>query len=564
VLRPGVLDRIVGLPLLACWLAFSCAAQEKPTVSPASVNSALAQLDSYIRSALGKTKVPGAAVAVVYNDRVVFLRGYGVGKVGGSAPVDADTVFEIASFSKPIASTILASLVGEGKISWDDRVADLDPGFRLSSADTTRQATIRDFLAHRSGLASESGDLLEDLGYSRPQILYRMRYLPLPGQFRKTYAYSNFGYTIGAMAAATKIGKPWEAIAEQQLYSPLGMASTSSRFSDYENRANKAALHIFLDGRPVNRFVREADAESPAGGVSSCARDLAEWVRLQLNQGKWNGRQIIDANAVAETHKAQICRSAPDPAKPNDCPGGQYYGLGWNVNPDAQGHTQLSHSGAFFLGAATSVYMVPDEHLGVLALSNSAPVGLPESICLHFLDLAHYGKPQRDYLPLLAKVFAQMVAETQDASTNYATLPPPRSSAPAKPLSAYAGQYTNEYFGTLEVAVGDDRLILRLPPRGAYYELTHWDGDTFTYYFASESTGIGRRGAKFSPEKNQVLIENLAPENNAVFTRAQSTQRAATSQASCRSRAAGNLCLECHNAGSHTLILEADLRACSD
>ena len=118
---------------------------------------------------------------------------------------------------------------------------------------------------------------------------------------------------------------------------------------------------------------------------------------------------------LAETHKPQICRNAADPAKPNECPGGQFYGLGWNVNTDAQGHTQLAHSGAFFLGAATSVYMVPDEHLGVLVLSNSMPIGLPEAICLHFLDLVHYGKPQRDYFPLLGNVFAQMIAETQDA-----------------------------------------------------------------------------------------------------------------------------------------------------
>ena len=134
---------------------------------------------------------------------------------------------------------------------------------------TTREVTIRDFLSHRSGLAPAFGDLLEDLGYSRPQIFYRMRSLPLPGQFRKTSAYSNFGYTTGAIAAATKLGKPWEVLADEQLYSRLGMTSTSSRFSDYENRANKAALHIFIDGQPVNRFVREADAESPAGGANT-------------------------------------------------------------------------------------------------------------------------------------------------------------------------------------------------------------------------------------------------------------------------------------------------------
>jgi hypothetical protein len=112
-----------------------------------------------------------------------------------------------------------------------------------------------------------------------------------------------------------------------------------------------------------------------------------------------------------------------------------------------------------------------------------------------------------------------MIKATQDSSPDYSTMPAPQNPATAKPLSVYAGKYTNKYFGDLEVAVEGGRLILRLPPRGAYYELSHWDGDTFTYYFASENTGRGRRGAKFSPDKNEVLIESLAPENNAVFTR---------------------------------------------
>jgi len=507
-----------------CCLPLFCAAQQKTEITSDRVNAALAQLDPYIRSALDKTKVPGAAVAVIYNDRVVFLRGYGVRKIGEAAQIDPDTVFEIASVSKPIASTILASLVGQGKISWDDKVADLEPDFKLSSPETTREVTIRDFLSHRSGLATESGDFLEMLGFSRPPILYRMRYLPLPGTFRKTYAYSNFGYTTGAIAAATKIGKPWETIAEEQLYAPLGMTSTSSRFSDYENRTNKAALHIFLNGQPVNRFVRDADAEAPAGGVSSSARDLAQWVRLQLNGGKWNGNQLIDANALAETHKPQICRVAANPEKPNECPGGQYYGLGWNVGTSSDGHGEFSHSGAFFLGASTAVYIIPEEHIGVLAITNSMPVGLPESICLTFLDYLHYGKQQRDYLPLIGGMMHQMIAESQNASADYSTLPLPANPTAAKPLTTYVGTYTNEYFGTLEIALQNNRLVLRLPPRGTYYELAHWNADTFTYYFSGEDSGLARRGAKFFPEKNQVLIENLTPEHNAVFTRTQTVQ----------------------------------------
>lgn len=506
---------------LACLFPFLCSAQQQIDVTPDRVQSALEQLDPYIRASMEKTKVPGVAVAVVYNDQVVFLRGYGVRKVGEPAPIDPDTVFEIASVSKPIGSTIIASLVGQGKVHWDDKIADLDSGFQLSSPETTREITIRDFLSHRSGLATESGDFLEALGYSRPQILYRMRYLPLPGTFRKTYAYSNFGYTTAGIAAATKIGKPWEEIAEEELYAPLGMTSTSSRFSDYENRENKAAFHIMIHGQPFNRFVREADAESPAGGVSSSVRDLAKWVRLQLDGGKWNGKQLIDADALAETHKPQICRNPADPAKPHECPGDQYYGLGWNVGTKSAGHAEISHSGAFFLGTATAVYMVPEEHVGIVALTNGSPVGLPESICLTFLDYLHYGKQQREYLPLFDPVFAKMIAETQDASPDYSKLPAPTNPAPAKALTAYVGKYSNEYFGTLEVSVENNRLILRLPPRGAYYELSHWDGDTFAYYFASEETGLGRRGAKFSPDKNQVLIESLAPEHNAVFTRVQ-------------------------------------------
>ena len=504
--------------LLVCFLPIFCPAQPKTDITPQRVNAALAQLDPYIRSTMDKTKVPGVAVAVIYNDQVVFLRGYGVRKVGEAAKVDPDTVFELASVSKPLASTVLASLVGQGKISWDDKIADLEPGFQLSSPETTREVTIRDFLSHRSGLATESGDFLEMLGYSRPQILYRMRYLPLPGTFRKTYAYSNFGYTTAGIAAATKIGKPWEVLAEEQLYAPLGMTSTSSRFSDYENRPNKAALHIFLNGQPVNRFVRDADAESPAGGASSSARDLAQWVRLQIDGGRWNGQQLINANALAETHKPQICRVPPDPQKSNECPGGQNYGLGWNVGSTPDGHLEISHSGAFFLGASTAVYIIPEERIGVLALTNSMPVGLPEAICLTFLDYLHSGKQQRDYLQLVGHVMSQMMADTQ---TNYATLPLPKTPTAAKPLTGYVGTYTNEYFGTLEVSVQNDRLILRLPPRGTYYELSHWDADTFTYYFSGEDSGMGRRGAKFFPDKNQVLIENLAPEHNAVFTRIQ-------------------------------------------
>src|SRR5215469_12855435 len=212
------------------------------------IQTALARMDTYILEVMAKTKVPGLAVAVVFQDKVVFLKGYGVRKIGDPAPVDADTVFELASVSKPISSTIMASLVSTGDIGWDNRIVDLDTGFALSDAAATQRVTIRDMFAHRSGLPTGAGDVLEDLGYSRPEILSRLRFVPLVGKFRISYHYSNFGMTEAAIAAAKKVGKRWEDIADERLYSKIGMRSTSSRFSDYENSPSKAALHVLENG----------------------------------------------------------------------------------------------------------------------------------------------------------------------------------------------------------------------------------------------------------------------------------------------------------------------------
>jgi CubicO group peptidase (beta-lactamase class C family) len=359
---------------------------------------------------------------------------------------------------------------------------------------------------------------LEDLGYSRPEILSRIRYVPLAGAFRQTYHYSNFGLTEGAIAAVRKTGKPWEQIADERLFSRIGMTSTSYRYSDYENNPNKAALHVFWDGEYRNWFVREADSEAPAGGASSNVRDLAKWIRLQLNGGRFGGVQVVDKAALDETHKAQICSAVEGPVAMDKCPGG-FYGLGWNVNKTADGELQLGHSGAFLLGTSTAVYMIPDEHVGIVVLVNGTPTGVPESVCLAFLDYFRYGEAKRDYRSLLVPIFDNMVKETQDVSKDYSKMEAPKKPAAAKDLASYSGTYVNQYYGALKIEVREGRLVLRLPPRDSYHELTHWDGDTFTYYFASENTGIARRGVRFLDGGKKVLIENLALDNDGIFTK---------------------------------------------
>ncbi len=485
-------------------------AQSKTSKQDRPIGPLLTQIESYVEKGMVKTGVPGVAMAIVYQDKVVYLKGFGVRKAGCRAPVDADTIFQLASLSKPIASTVVAALVGTHEIGWDDRIIDLDPDFKLSDRSVTEQITIRDFLSHRSGLPTSSGDVLEGLGFSRPEVLHRMRLLRLTGEFRKTYKYSNFGYTEGAIAAAKGVREQWEDLAEKRLFKPLGMTSSSYRYSDEQDAENKAAIHVFVDGKAVARYRRDPDAEAPAGAASSSVRDLAQWLRLQLANGAWNGEQIVAADALKETHSPQIAMNADRTS---------FYGLGWNVNHDRDGKLILSHSGAFFVGTGTAVRLSPSDQLGIIVLTNALPTGLAEAITYTFFDLYKEGAPTQNWLTILGDFFRTMIENSNNESKDYSKLTPPASPTPSGPLSAYVGTYRNNYYGDVEITQERGSLWMRFPGKGALYTLTHWDGETFTYRFEAEQ-GIGTRGVVFTLSGTpHVLIENLALEGNGVFTR---------------------------------------------
>jgi CubicO group peptidase (beta-lactamase class C family) len=426
-------------------------------------------------------------------------------------------VFLLASVSKPITSTLLALLVGEGLIAWDDRLIDLDPDFRLLDPWATRQVTVRDMLCHRSGLPDHAGDLLEDLGYRRAEVLYRLRYARPASSFRSQYAYTNFGFTAAAVAAVKPAGKSWEDLAAEKLYRPLGMKSTSSRFADYAAARNRAHLHVRAEGKWVPKYVRDADAQSPAGGVSATARDLAQWVRLQLGGGKFNGKQLIAAAALAETHRPQIVSRPPaNPATDR----ATFYGLGWNVNYDEQGRVRLGHSGGFDLGAATFVGLLPSEGLGIVVLTNAAPIGVPEAISASFFDLVLRGKVEKDWLAFVKPFFEELARPAYGTALDYRK--PPAKKSPPLPPEAYLGTYGNVYFGAIEVLERDGGLRLRLGPKKTEFPLRHWDRDVFLYQPAGEMAG-GLSAVTFTvgPDRRgtRVAIENLDVHGQGTFTR---------------------------------------------
>src|SRR5262249_14538199 len=343
------LARCQPLLLAALALATPAAAADLPAEQ---VTAALPGLETYADGLREKTGVPGLAVAVVHADKVVYLKGFGVREIGRPDPIEPDTVFQLASVSKPLTATVIAGVVGDRTVTWDSKIADLDPAFRLSSDYVSGEVTLRDLLCHRSGLPEHTGDVLEDLGSSRAGVLRRLRFQRPGGPFRSSYAYTNFAFTEAGVATAKAVGKSWEDLAADRLFKPLGMDHTSYRHADYA-AANRARLHVRADGKWAAKYDRQPDAQAPAGGARSTARDLAKWMRRLLADGTFDGKRVIAAEALAETHRPQVIST---PAKkPTDRTG--FYGLGWNVGRDPDGRLTLGHSGAFDLGAATCVML---------------------------------------------------------------------------------------------------------------------------------------------------------------------------------------------------------------
>jgi CubicO group peptidase (beta-lactamase class C family) len=484
-------------------------------VSPAQIDAAIAQLDGIAQEQMQETGVPGMAIAVVHGDRVVYARGFGVRKAGTSEPVDADTVFQLASVSKPVGATIVARAVGEGQVDWDDPIVKHLPGFRLSDPDATRQVTLADMYAHRSGLPPFIGDILEDLGFGRRDVLRRLRFVPL-SPLRAGYAYTNFGLTTAALAAARAAGMSWESLAEETLYQPLGMSSTSSRFTDFENRANRAVGHVKEGDQWVARFQRDPDAQTPAAGVSSSVSDMAKWLRMVLAGGGLDGRRIVGADALTQALTPVTVAGPPSSVDSRAL----LTGMGIDISTDATGRVRYTHSGAFRLGAATNIAWVPNLDLGIVTLTNSSPVGLAEAVNATFLDVVEQGRSQFDWLDLYGGLFESLL----DNPSRLAGKQPPADPDAPRPARAYAGTYRSDFYGLLVITATSDELTMRLGPAGREqsFQLSHFDGDTFSYEPRGESaTGISavsfRGGTSSGPRK--VNVEFLDDSGLGDFTK---------------------------------------------
>lgn len=426
----------------------------------------LDRIDALLESGRTAWSIPGLAVAIVKDDVLVLAKGYGARATDGSEPVDAHTSFAVGSTTKAFTAAALGILVGEDRLSWDEPVASLLSGFDLHDAYASREITIRDLLAQRSGLPMAN---LMWLGgqHDRSELIRRIRHLEPTASFRSTFSYQNVIYTAAGQVIEAVTGTSWDTFLVQRLFRPLGMDRTNTSVGSLAGLDNVATPHAVIDGEPRPVPYRNIDAVGPAGSIHSTASDMGQWIRLQLGRGTFKGRRLIAESALAETHEPQILIRREGPLNAI-YPEAHWlaYGMGWVVS-DYRDRTLLDHSGGID-GMTSLVALVPEEGLGVAILTN-LQVTVPPYWILYAIVDAYLGGEPTDW----SSRFLQL-ADQLEARPEVRRIP---ETEPTLSLDRYEGTYENAPLGKSVVDLRDGSLYL------CYGRLTgpleHWHFDTF-------------------------------------------------------------------------------------
>ena len=446
---------------------------------------AQSNLDAVAESARKEFEVPGIAVAVVKDGKVVVAKGYGVRKTGEPAPVTDRTLFGIASNTKAFTAAALAMLVDEGKLRWDDAVTKRMPWFQMYDPYVTREMTVRDLLCHRSGLGLGAGDLLfwPPTGFKNDEIIRRLRFVKPATSFRSRYAYDNVLYLVAGELIPAVTGKSWASFIEERIFAPVGMTFSNTSVRHFRPGDDVATPHSYTDRKLVPIEPDNLDNNAPAGAINSCIADMAKWIIVQLNRGDMgNGKRLFSARQSSEMWSPHtiIPTGEPQPDAPEALaairPNFSMYGLGWVLN-DLRGHKIVTHTGGL-AGYVSRVTLVPDLKLGMVVLTNQESGGAFQAITHTVLDY-YMGAAPTDWVPVFAGL-ARRQQERGDEAVRRAAAERNADSRPSLPLASYAGRYRDAWYGDVAIEEQGGKLIIRFTHTPTLTgELEHWQYDTF-------------------------------------------------------------------------------------
>jgi CubicO group peptidase (beta-lactamase class C family) len=466
-----------------------------------------ADFDEYVNKAIKDWSVPGVAIAIVKDDRIVLAKGYGVRELNKPTPVDENTLFAIGSSSKAFTAMSIAMLVDQGKLKWDDPATKYLPGFQLFDPYSTRELTVMDLVTHRSGLAR--GDRLWYASeYDRDEILRRVRFLKPSWSLRARFGYQNIMYLAAGQIIPSVTGKTWDDFVRERIFNPLGMSSTSTSIKALAGATNVATPHAKIDDKVQTIAWRNIDNIAPAGSINSNVQDMAQWVRLNLGDGTYQKKPVLSSKSIKEMQTPQTIVGLEGPR------GALYpeahfltYGLGWFLS-DYRGRKLVEHGGAID-GMRAEVAMIPEEKLGLVILTNLNGTTLPQALMYKIVDF-YLNAPARDWSSELLKVEKTQEAIAK-AAEKKAESDRVTGTSPSLALAKYAGKFQSEMYGETTVSFEGQKLVIRFGPHFTG-DLSHWHYDTFRVTWRDPAQGKGFINFRLNSQgkADVVSIENLS------------------------------------------------------
>src|SRR3954462_1192440 len=442
--------------------------------------SAFAQLsdaiiDKDVRDTIEAWHLPGLAIAVVQNDKIIFLKGYGIKEIAKTQPVTSDTLFEIGSTTKAFTATVMAMLADEKKLSWDDPVRNYVAGFHVSDPCTDALITLRDIASHRSGVARHD-ELWDDSDLPREELIRRIGAMKVWRPIRAGYQYNNLMFVTAGEAAANAAKMPWEQLIKTRIFAPLGMTESRIAFSEWAS-SDHATGHRWSSKNEAAAIqpMRNYDALAPAGTIKSSAHDMAQWLRFQLAGGAIDGKRLMSLSAIEETPTPQTIIPIGTASRLL-YPDMNFltYGLGWNIS-DYHGELLVAHAGALN-GFRTNVALLPKRNLGIAILENIGRGSALAALRNTIIDLS-LGVAARVWNTdmLDAEKFEGAKADDAQREREAKRITAPK---PSHDLSAFAGTYHNAGFGDATITVLNDALTLHWERLNI--PLIHENYDTFS------------------------------------------------------------------------------------
>jgi CubicO group peptidase (beta-lactamase class C family) len=444
-----------------------------PGPTPDSMDHIIHLFDAYITSNYNQSLIPGMAVVIIQNGKIIYMNPLGVKDLASGEPVDENTLFGIASISKQFTSTNIAQLVDKGLMGWEDPIAKYyqapDEFLLYDDLYVSNNITIRDVLMHNSGLSRELGNEYPTyFNDSFDEAIFNLRYVKNATSFRSTYAYNSLVYALGGYCAAQANNTTWNELINEKLLDPLGMTTTTTSYWDFLNSLNHATPYKLLKNGTMVSYDIIPDPVGPAGSIYSSISEMANWLKFQTaDTGYYNGVQIVSKEELDETRNPQI--NVTDPL--DLAMYGSKYGLGWFIQPENKDLPYyISHPGdSTDFHAQITIY--PSQNLGIVILTNG-------------------GVYATNFRSVLDSKFRQLLIGNENFDPWPATKnavdaawkpesPTPPLLGPTLNLDGYAGVYFNMIYGKVTITSSNNKLICNYGTNEQAFNLEHFNGDVF-------------------------------------------------------------------------------------